>query len=47
MDNIKNARYAINDNTAGFINQMKNRNTNRETEYDLKLINNFFASIDA
>ena len=37
----------MNDNTAGFINQMKNRNTSRETEYDLKLINNFFASIDA
>ena len=25
--NMENARYAMNDDTAGFINQMKNRNT--------------------
>jgi len=44
---MKNARYATNDDTAGFINQMKNRNTSREIEYDLKLIKNYFASIYA
>jgi hypothetical protein len=26
-ENMENARYAMNDDTAGFINQMKNRNT--------------------
>ena len=26
-ENMENDRYAINDDTAGFINQMKNRNT--------------------
>ena len=31
--------------TAGFIIQMKNRNTRRKTEYDLKLMKNYFASI--
>jgi len=39
MDNeefMENARYAMNDDTAGFINQMTNRNTSRKTEYDLK-----------
>ena len=44
---MENARYAINEDTDGFINQMKIRNTSRETEYDLRLINNYFASIDA
>ena len=34
-ENMENVRYATND-TAGFINQMKNRNTSRKTEYDLK-----------
>ena len=38
-----NVRYATNDDTAGFINQMKNRNTSWKTEYDLKLIKNYFA----
>jgi hypothetical protein len=33
-ENMENARYATNDDTDGFINQMKNRNTSRETEYD-------------
>ena len=32
--------------TAGFINQMKNRNTSRKIEYDLKLIKNDFVSIN-
>ena len=49
MDNgeniIKNSRYARNDNTAGFIIQMKNRNTSRKTEYDIILINNYFTFI--
>jgi predicted phage gp36 major capsid-like protein len=31
-ENMENARYAMNDNTAGFINQMKNRNTSRKIE---------------
>jgi len=47
-ENIKNPRYATNDETAasaGFIYQMKNRNTSRKTEYDLKLIKHYFASI--
>jgi hypothetical protein len=39
-------RYGTNDDNAGFINQMKNRNTSRNTEYDLKLIKNYFASIE-
>ena len=42
---MEGARYAMNDDTAGFINQMKNRNTSRKTEYDLKLTKNYFASI--
>ena len=37
-ENMENVLYAT-DDTAGFINQMKNRNTIRKTEYDLKLIN--------
>ena len=48
MDNgesMKNSHYATNDDTAGFINQMKNRNTSRKSEYDMKLIKNYFASI--
>jgi hypothetical protein len=45
-ENRGNARYGTNDDTAGFINQMKNRNTSRNTEYDLKLIKNYFASIE-
>jgi hypothetical protein len=50
MDNgekMENGRYAINDDTAGFIIQMKNRNTSRKTEYDLRLMMNYFASIYA
>jgi hypothetical protein len=31
-ENMENARYAMNDNTAGFINQMKSRNTRRKIE---------------
>ena len=45
MDNresMENVRYATNDETVGFINQMENRNTSRKTEYDLKLIKNYF-----
>jgi hypothetical protein len=45
-ENRGNARYGTNDDNAGFINQMKNRNTSRNTEYDLKLIKNYFASIE-
>jgi hypothetical protein len=30
-ENIENARYAMNDGTTGFINQMKNRNTSTKT----------------
>ena len=44
-ENLENARYAMNDDTAGFINQKKNRNTSTKTEYDLKLMKNYFASI--
>jgi hypothetical protein len=44
-ENMENGRYAINDDTAGFIIQMKNRNTSRKTEYDLKLMMNYSASI--
>jgi hypothetical protein len=45
-ENMEDARYAMNDDTAGFISQMKNRNTSRKTEYDLKLIKtNYFTSI--
>ena len=43
--NRKNAGYATNDQTSGFINQMKNRNTTRKTEYVMELIKNYFASI--
>ena len=35
-ENMEHVRYAMNDDTAGFINQMKNRNTGRKTEHDLK-----------
>ena len=42
---MENARYATNDDTAVFIDQAKNINTSRKTEYDLKLIKNYFASI--
>jgi hypothetical protein len=49
MDNgeniMQNSRYARNDDTAGFIDQMKNRNTSRKTEYDMKLMKNYFTSI--
>jgi hypothetical protein len=31
-ENMENARYAMNDNNAGFINQMKSRNTRRKIE---------------
>jgi hypothetical protein len=31
-ENMENARYATNDNTDGFINQMKSRNTRRKIE---------------
>jgi hypothetical protein len=31
-ENMNNARYAMNDDTAGFINQMKNKNTSRKNE---------------
>jgi len=44
-ENMENASYAMNDDTAGLINQMKNRNTSRKTEYDLKLMKNYFASL--
>jgi len=37
---MKNARFAKNDDTAGFINQKKNRNTSRKTEHYLQLIKN-------
>jgi len=42
---MENVPYATNDDTVGFINQMENRNTSRKTEYDLKLIKNYFTSI--
>jgi hypothetical protein len=48
MDNgesMNNSHYATNDDTAGFINRMKNRNTSRKSEYDMKLIKNYFASM--
>ena len=44
-ENMENARYAMNDDTAGFINQKKNRNTSAQTEYDPKLMKNYFTSI--
>ena len=44
-ENMENAPYTTNDDTAGFINQMKNRNISRKTDSDLKLIKNYFASI--
>ena len=31
-ENMETARYALNDNTVGFINQMKSRNTSRKIE---------------
>jgi hypothetical protein len=43
-ENIENARYAMNDGTTGFINQMKNRNTSTKTEYGLKLMKNYLSS---
>jgi len=42
---MENACYAMNDDTVGFINQLKSRNTSRKTEYDMKLMKNYFASI--
>jgi hypothetical protein len=42
---MKKYRYARNDDTAGFINQMKIRNTSSKTENDMKLMNNYFTSI--
>ena len=45
VENMENVCYAMNDDTAGFINHMKNRNTSRRTEYDLRLIKNYFASL--
>ena len=42
-ENMENVRYAMNDDTAGFINQKKNTST--QTECDLKLMKNYFASI--
>ena len=48
MDNVEtmeNVCYAMNDDTAGFLNQKKNINTSTKTEYDLKLMKNYFASI--
>jgi len=44
-ENMKNARYATNDDTVAFTNQLKNRNTSRNIEYDMELIKNYFASI--
>ena len=44
-ENMENARYVMNDDTAGFINQKKHRNTSTKIEYDLKLMTNYFASI--
>ena len=44
-ENMENARYAMNHDTAGFINQKKNRNTSAQTEYYPKLMKNYFASI--
>jgi hypothetical protein len=44
-ENIQNVRYATNDDSAGFINQIKNRNTSRKTKYVLKLNKNYFASL--
>ena len=44
-ENMENARFVMNDDTADFINQKKNRNTSTKTEYDLKLMTNYFASI--
>ena len=43
---MENARYVMNDDTAGFINQKKHRNTNTKTEYELKLMTNYFESIN-
>ena len=44
-ENMENVHYAINDDTAGFKYQRKNRNTSGITEYDLNSMNNYFASI--
>jgi hypothetical protein len=44
-ENIENVRYATNDDTAGFINQIKSRNAIRKTEYVLKLNKNYFAPL--
>ena len=46
-ENMGNVRHATNDDTPGFINQIKNRNTSRKTEYDLKLIKSYFAALYA
>ena len=46
MEKTWNTRYATNDDNVGFINQMKNRNTSRKTEYDMKLSKNYFSSVN-
>jgi hypothetical protein len=42
---MENARYATNDDIAGLINPMENRNTSRKIKYDLKLIKNYLHHI--
>jgi len=44
-ENMGNARYTTNDDTAVFINQIKNRSTSRKTKHDKKLIKKYVASI--
>ena len=44
-ENMENARFVMNDDTAGFINQKKIRNTSPKTKYDLKLMKNYLSSI--
>jgi hypothetical protein len=44
-ENMENVRYATNDGTDGFINQIKSRNAITKIEYDLNLINDYFASL--
>jgi hypothetical protein len=36
-ENMENARYAMNDNAAGFIYQMKSRNTSRKIESSMRI----------
>jgi hypothetical protein len=43
--NMENARYATNDDIAGLINPIENRNTSRKIKYDLKLIKNYLHHI--